>query len=293
MKLAMSATALATISLVDAQSSEVLQSSIINGRLYFEGIKGQEVYICLNFHQNEAQKYVTASHTLAVSCLFDGKRSHSVHYLRDIKTGKTIRYIKYVDTAAGRQAITLHEPELIPFEDKDDEKAHVERNQNPSVGKIEVEIWYYKRGQKTPKSTSKIRSPQAVEEKSIVPGTKKFFNRPNLGINGGRIVEYQPSEFHKNHTKVRLLETLTCYVQTAVVCMALRMAEPSDEKPRLVVDTAIGGNQDSTFDAIIYDTHKRKKDADVVDLSAIQDESRKVRAKAATTPSRSVVIDLT
>lgn len=123
-----------------------------------------------------------------------------------------------MQTSTGRRELVFAAPSLVEMYDAADSKKHAQLNERTEIGTIKVQFWH------TTKKTGESTSAQiSSSNKDLAYDTKKFFEKPNLGVSAGAIVgpaftSFTSSIFNRKFNEIKI------HLQTKLVVGLLRNA---------------------------------------------------------------------
>jgi len=257
-----------------------LMHTEIGHKIYVEAAEGQAFQIktaCINL-----AKY---DDNISSYAMVDGI---STGFSLNLNTSDGVH--RKISSEIGTHELLFTAPELIPMVDEKESKLNVLRNQNTQVGTIKITFWTRKKKSERElslenatlerksllaPSAAAASSASSLKKRNPAYETKKFFDRPNIGVKAGMLLAQKSSSSSSASSSsssvslykrsVKLCE-ITIYVQTKLV---IHLLKSNAHVERGVVAEEEEEREESKDD---------KDDEEEVELLATQPVERKVIA---------------
>jgi hypothetical protein len=214
------------LEILDSETGAILKHTIIGNRTYVSAIEGKEFAVRVTVH--DPTKYIdtiNGDNILSCDFYFNGLQGKSVALASRTSPAVVSLVIDSFYISMARKSLVFDVPAVIPFFDVDDAKQNIETNKDSITGTISVRI---RSSRSTGERYAVEMSPEITASK--VHDTKKFFQRPNIGIATGRVLG-KISEDDTEHECVRgvLVKELKVWCQSDVIVSLLERLERDKE----------------------------------------------------------------
>jgi hypothetical protein len=169
--------------ILDSNTNTVLKHTRIGDRTYVSAIEGNEFIVQVTV-QDPAKYIDKLNGDDQLICDFHFNGSYGTALMLNCRTSAAgVKFnCKSVTSLQGAKALVFDAPAIIPFFDMEDAKDNVETNKDSIAGTIIAKIWS---GCNLGVRNSLVN--QNIKAKDV-RDTKKFFQRPNIGISTGRVL---------------------------------------------------------------------------------------------------------
>mmetsp|Transcript_6214 Transcript_6214/g.6377 ORF Transcript_6214/g.6377 Transcript_6214/m.6377 type:complete len:325 (+) Transcript_6214:37-1011(+) len=255
-----------SLEILDSNIDSILKHTIIGNRTYVSAIEGKEFAVRVTVH-NPTRFISNGDDELIIDYYFNGFNSNSRCLASRTSLVVASVTLKSLRTTHGEKAMVFDAPVVIPFFDMDDAKDNVETNKDSITGTISVKISSSRR------SNAASEFIKGIElTGNNVKDTKKFFQRPNIGISTGRVLA-KNNEGQKAYTTIRrvLVAELKVWCQPdGIVSLFERLEREKDNDD---IQQPVDSNVDSNDDVLQPCKIEKRVIADTNQLLDLTDDS--------------------